>query len=94
MKPEERFKEKLETFRHDADFYSEELLLDLIEQVVKIMNNTGVSPEELAERMGVSGAAVTRLLRGNTNINLKTMASIAKALGYTININIQAKTQE
>lgn len=91
MNAEKWFKDKLETFREDAEFYAEELILDLTEQIVAAMKELGVNRTELAARMGVSKAFVTKLLRGNTNVTLKTMASLARSLGCNVNIEVCPK---
>jgi len=54
MNAEKWFKDKLEAFREDAEFYAEELILDLTEQIVAAMKELGVNRTELAARMGVS----------------------------------------
>lgn len=94
MNTEKWFKDKLETFREDAEFYAEELILDLTEQIVAAMKELGVNRTELAARMGVSKAFVTKLLRGNTNVTLKTMASLARSLGCNINIEVCPKKNQ
>lgn len=91
MNAENWFKDKLEDFRDDADFYAEQLILDLTEQVVSIMKELGMNRTELADRLGVSKAFVTKLLRGNTNITLKTMTFLARSLGCDVSIDICPK---
>lgn len=94
MNAEKWFKDKLEAFREDAEFYAEELILGLTEQIVAAMKELGVNRTELAARMGVSKAFVTKLLRGNTNVTLKTMASLARSLGCNVNIEVCPKDVE
>jgi transcriptional regulator with XRE-family HTH domain len=92
MNTEKWFEDKLETF--ERELYAEELILDLTEQIVAAMKELGVNRTELAARMGVSKAFVTKLLRGNTNITLKTMASLARSLGCNVNIKVCPKDVE
>ncbi len=94
MNTEKWFKDKLEAFQEDAEFYAEELILDLTEQVIVAMKELGVNRTELAARMGVSKAFITKLLRGNTNITLRTMASLARSLGCNVNIDVCPKDVE
>lgn len=91
MNTEKWFKDKLEAFRDDAEYHAEELILDLTEQVVVAMKELGVNRTELAQRLGVSKAFITKLLRGNTNITLKTMAALARSLGCNVSIDICPK---
>jgi transcriptional regulator with XRE-family HTH domain len=85
---EKWFKEKLEEFKDDADFYAEQLILDLTERIVAVMKEMHLNRSDLAKRLGVSKAFVTKLLNGNPNMTLKTMASLAKSLGCLINIDL------
>ena len=44
------------------------------------MEKQGVSRSELARRMDVSPAYITKILRGHTNLGLETLAKLAFAL--------------
>jgi len=84
---EKWFDAKLDEFKDSADFYAEQLILGLTEQIVATMRALNINRAELATRLGVSRAAVTKLLNGNPNMTLRTMASVAKSLGCAINID-------
>lgn len=88
MDTEKWFQKKLEGFRDDSDCYAEELILDLTEQVISTMKKLDLNRTELAGRLGVSKAHVTRLLNGNRNITLKTMAALARALGCDVAVDL------
>lgn len=88
MDTERWFRKKLEKFKDDTDFYAEQLILDLTERIVAVMKELDISRAELAKRLGVSKAFVTKLLNGNPNMTLRTMASIAKSLECAINIDL------
>jgi ribosome-binding protein aMBF1 (putative translation factor) len=49
--------------------------------VREILRTDHISQTELASRMGVSCAQVTKLLSGKENIGLQTIAKVEKALG-------------
>jgi transcriptional regulator with XRE-family HTH domain len=58
--------------------------------VREILRTDHISQTELASRMGVSCAQVTKLLSGKENIGLQTIAKVEKALGkklVTFNID-------
>jgi len=66
-------------YRHDVDFISEVLVLDLNEQIVDRMTARGLRRSDLAQRMGVSKAYITKVLRGNTNLTLRTLVALCLA---------------
>jgi transcriptional regulator with XRE-family HTH domain len=82
------FEAKLQEFREDVDFSVEELVLDLTERIVAVMKDSGINRTELAKRLGVSKAFITKLLNGNPNLTIRTMVSIAKSLGCEVSIDI------
>jgi transcriptional regulator with XRE-family HTH domain len=88
MSTEKWFEEKFQEFRKDVDFNTEELILDLTERITATMNTLGVNRAELARRLGVSKAFVTKLLNGNPNMTVRTMVSVAKSLGCDVIIDI------
>jgi transcriptional regulator with XRE-family HTH domain len=58
------------------------------EQIVVRMEALGLSRRELAERMGVSPARVTQVLRGSENLTLKTLVLVANALDAHIKMEL------
>ena len=48
------------------------------------MKELGMSKQGLAERMGVSPAQVTKIIKGNQNMTLKTIAKLECALDMDI----------
>jgi len=62
-------------------------------KIRSLMNAEGISQSELARRMNVSPAQVTKILSGQENLGLKTIAKVEAALGkplYDINIGEDA----
>lgn len=50
-------------------------------KIRSLMASGGISQSELARRMGVSPAQVTKILSGKENLGLKTIAKVEAALG-------------
>lgn len=53
-------------------------------QVMKSMDEQGVTQKQLAERIGCSQQYVSNLLKGSTNMTLETIARLEKALNIDI----------
>jgi transcriptional regulator with XRE-family HTH domain len=79
---------ELNELRHDPEFELEMLLLDVNERILARMNDLGWRKVDLANRLGVSRAFVTKLLNGNDNIKLGTLIRIANALGSKVEIEM------
>lgn len=75
------FQQYLDRYRDDPDYILEGVILDVTEQIVAAMQEQEISRSELAKRMGVSRAYITKLLRGEGNTTLRTLVRIALALG-------------
>jgi transcriptional regulator with XRE-family HTH domain len=62
--------------------YEEELLRgEAVEMVGGMLKDLGISQKELAERLEVGEARVSRILSGRENATLATLASLGHALG-------------
>lgn len=57
----------------------------------RILRSEGISQNELAARMVVSPAQVTKILSGKENLGLKTISKIEKAIGQNL---IEVATEE
>lgn len=78
----------LEQHRYSEDFIYEGLVLDLSYALKKIMEEKGLTKKELAERMGVSPAYITKIFKGS-NISLRTVAKILSALEVDARIDFR-----
>lgn len=70
----------LQRARSGHTYKLERAKLEITEGIVALMEAKGVSKSELAERIDVSPAYITKILRGSTNFTLDTMVKIATAL--------------
>ncbi|MCM1483722.1 MAG: helix-turn-helix transcriptional regulator [Muribaculaceae bacterium] len=57
------------------------LSVKLALKIRSLMDAEGITQSELARRMGVSPAQVTKILSGQENLGLKTIAKVSAALG-------------
>jgi transcriptional regulator with XRE-family HTH domain len=87
MDTEKWFNEKLAALEDDTDFRLEEVILDLTEQISVRMKEKGMTRAKLAGLLGVTPAAVTKLLNGNPNFTLKTLLKVADALDLKFNVS-------
>lgn len=91
VKAEVWVNELLEKYKDDLEFRMEGVILDFTEKIVIKMKELDLSRAELARRLGVSKAFVTKLLNGNPNLTIKTMMSIADVLDCDLNLDIYPK---
>jgi transcriptional regulator with XRE-family HTH domain len=59
-----------------------------------MMEVNGVSRSELARRLGVSPAYITKVLRGNVNFTLDSMVRLVRAAGGEVSLQVAPKTQK
>jgi transcriptional regulator with XRE-family HTH domain len=68
-----------DAIQHTA-YYEEGLFIDVATRVIDAMETKNVSRAELARRLNVSPAYVTKILRGHANLSLESLAKLAFAL--------------
>lgn len=83
-KVSEKYNEAIQNLRFVPDFFGVDILF------LKALARSGISKQELAEKIGVSPSQITRWLAPNTNMTLASLFSVAKAIG--IEIEIKEKT--
>lgn len=54
----------------------------LVSAAIDEKKETGVNQREIASRLGVNRSVINRLLRGEANLTLRSVAEIAWALGW------------
>jgi transcriptional regulator with XRE-family HTH domain len=74
------FNKNLKKARKSAEYYEEDMLLDVSSRIIDVMENRNMTRSLLANKLDVSPAYITKILRGNTNMSIETLAKIALAL--------------
>lgn len=91
MKPEKWFREKIESLKGHLEFRLEMLTLDLTAKICGRMEQKHINRTQLADRLQVSPAFVTKILNGTSNFTLRTMMSLADALECELSISLTPK---
>lgn len=89
---EKWFSELLDSCKDDFEFRLEEQVFELTEQIAKILKDNRISRKQFAEKMGISPAAVSKVLNGNPNFTIRTLMTMADALKTELNIEFKNKT--
>ena len=87
----ERFRQFAREAESSVDYWASGPITDFIEDVWRLMEEQKVSRAELARRLGTSRAYVTKLLGGNANFTLQTMAKVAMALGSQVHVHVAGR---
>ena len=61
-------------------YYEEGLFIDIAARVIDAMEARGITRSDLARRLDVSPAYITKILRGHANLSLESLAKLAFAL--------------
>jgi len=83
--------EKYDLWAEDPEFLTEEKILDFTERVVLEMGKMEITRAQLANSLGKSKAFVTKLLKGDANMTIKTMVTVAQALGCNLHLDLYPK---
>ena len=78
----------LEKARESDVYWIEGAKIDFTEELCREMHQQAISRAELARRMEVSDAYITKLLRGTTNFTLATMVRAARAIDREVRIHL------
>jgi ribosome-binding protein aMBF1 (putative translation factor) len=74
------FQKELEASKNRLAYYEEGLRVETATRILDAMEHRSVSRSELARRLDVSPAYITKILRGNANLSLDSLAKLAFAL--------------
>ena len=88
------FKELFDQAKGRDTYWAASLILDFTEGLHKMMEANGVSRSELARRLEVSPAYITKVLRGNVNFTLDSMVRLVRAAGGEVSLQVAPKAQK
>lgn len=83
------FEDYLKSTEKNSNYDENRFNLSILSQVFSIMKKEEITNAELAKRMGVSRAYITKLFKGNCNFTIKTVTAICKALDSDVDIRIK-----
>lgn len=69
-------------------YWAEGAWLQFTEELLALMTAQNVTRAELARRVGVSPAYITKVFRGTVNLTLETMSGLALAVGASIRLHV------
>jgi DNA-binding Xre family transcriptional regulator len=72
----------------------ESAIIAFTEEVLRRMEEIHVSKTQLAEKLGIDPAAVSKLIGGENNFTLKTMVRIARALQSKLRFSLMPAKQK
>ncbi len=76
-----------ETMDYDLLLAEEALVVDVLEDLLEALEQRGMSQADLAKKLGVSRAAVNRVLRGR-NLTVRTVARFAHSMGVKVRLQV------
>ncbi|MBF0496727.1 MAG: helix-turn-helix transcriptional regulator [Deltaproteobacteria bacterium] len=88
MKAHSWFKQELERVKDTFEYKLEGLELDITENILKVMEEKDISRAELAKKLGVSKASISKMLNYGSNITIRRLLSLADALNCELTVNI------
>jgi len=72
----------------DTEFLTEDVKIGFAVSLERRLLQNNMSRAELARRLGTSQAYITKVLRGDSNLTIKTMVELADAVGSTLHLHI------
>ena len=92
--PKKVFADLLAKYEQDEDYQIDSLKVEIAEKIYLAMEKRGVSQAELARRLDKSRAYITKILQGNVNFTLETLAKISQALDCNLHFNFTEKSRK
>lgn len=85
------FLENLDSIQDSFEFRLENHLFEIGENISRFMKEQHLNRAQMAERLGVSRAYVTKLLNGNPNLTVGTLLKLSDVLGQELEIHFKTK---
>ena len=86
----EEIQAALRAARETHEYRAEGASIEFTNAMLRRMRQLDVSRSQLAARIGVNPAYISKILRGDTNFSLETMVKIANALDSEFRCQLQS----
>jgi transcriptional regulator with XRE-family HTH domain len=88
MKKTKKIKNFLREIKKTDSFIAEQIKLDFIIQIYKLMKESNITQKEFAKKLNVSEAYVSKILKGDINFTIDTMVKLTRALNSNLHIKV------
>lgn len=78
----------VKNYRNSPDYIADQVKQDFAVSIEKSVTEKGLNRTDLAQLLGTSKSYVTKVLRGDTNLTIESMAKITHALNLKIKLDI------
>lgn len=78
----------------DLDYVEESLKIDFAVAIEHAMKDRGINKSEMATNIQSSPAYITKVLKGDANVTIATMAKLSHALDYCVHIVLARKNHK
>lgn len=85
------YQQFIASIRSGLGYWKSFSLLQFSGSIARLMKRDKVQGKELASRLGVSAAQVSKVLSGQENVTIETMAKFADALDAVVHIHVAKK---
>jgi plasmid maintenance system antidote protein VapI len=82
-----------EAKKRDA-YWVADAIYTFTEELHNLAEHGNINRTELARRLGVSPAYITKLFRGNANFTIESMVRLARAVGARLHLHLAPEAQE
>jgi transcriptional regulator with XRE-family HTH domain len=84
-------KDRAETARASVAYRAESVMIRFTEELISLMAKKAMTRTALAEKIDVSPAYITKILKGDTNFTLDTMVKISAALDCDLSTHLSER---
>lgn len=82
------FAELIENARDDDSYQAQWAILDFTEELTRRMDQLDISRAALAAKIGASAPYITKVLRGEGNPTIRSLAKLAKAVESVLRLHL------
>lgn len=84
----ESFSDLFDKVQELDEFWTEELVAEFTEELVRCMDAKGISRSQLASLLGTRPSYVTKILKGNVNFTFATVTKLSRLLGVRPHLHL------
>jgi len=88
-----KWKEFIAAAERKPAYWAEGAWLAFTEELLALMETQNVTRAELARRIGVSPAYISKVFRGTVNLTIDSMSKLALAVGASVRLHVAPNDQ-
>lgn len=84
----DKYRKKLKKLEQSDSYWAHNINELFVSELERILSSRDINKSQFAKLAGVSASYITRIMNGNANLSMESMAKLARSIGGVVHVHV------